>query len=149
LREGGVGGRWLERAEDRRVLDPSGDGKAFFGWPGAAGDDWLLALRVQSGWKIHSEKTTVTLTPPARIEVLGVTPGPALLVVEPDKRSLTLLGLHMNYKLPPLADPFAEGCACASAPYVAYSSEAGELIVYSLQGQQTVLHVLPGGERYT
>jgi hypothetical protein len=140
--------RWLERSGKRRELDPSGDGKSFFGWQGSSSDDWLLALRVQLGhWKIHSETISLTLTAPAETQVLGVTHGPALILCESDRRSLTLWGLHSNAKLPPLTDALAEACACASAPYVAYSSVTGELIVYSLQRRATVLHVLPDGER--
>jgi hypothetical protein len=142
--------RWLERNGERRDLDSSGDGKAFFGWNGPSMDDWWLGLRVQSGhWTFYSEGTSVTrtLSAPPDTEVLGVTDGPALLLREPDRRSLTLLGFNVNAKLPPLADSLAEACACSSAPFVAYSSQAGELIVYSLLRQATVLHVLPDAER--
>jgi hypothetical protein len=140
--------RWLERNGDRRALDSSGDGRTFFGWQGPSGDDWLLALSVQANqWKVYSSKTSVTLTPPAQTQVLGVVDSPALVLCEPDRRSLTLLGVHFTSPLPPLADSLSDACACPSAPYVGYTSRAGELIVYSLARQATVLHVLPDAER--
>src|SRR5215472_601584 len=147
VREEGAA-RWLERNGDRRDLDPSGDGKTFFGWQGSSDDDWLLAVRVQSGqWKLYSEKTSFTLCASAPTEVVGVVNSPALIVCESDRRSLTLVGLHFTSKLPPLVDPLEDACACPSAPYIAYASKTGELIVYSLQRQVTVLHVLPDAEQ--
>jgi hypothetical protein len=139
---------WLEGPGHHPEFAPSRPGRAFFGWPGKSEDLWLLGLPTMSShWKIHTERTSVTLAPPSGTEVMGIVQGPALLLREANERSLLLLGIHRNSKLPPLADPVSDACACPSAPFVAYCSGAGELIVYSLERDATVLHVLPNGER--
>ena len=74
-----------------------------------------------------------------------MTSSPGLIVREHDGRSLTLVAQHFTRPLVTLGAPIADATACSTAAYVAAVSEAGELVVYSLDRQEVVLHRLPEG----
>jgi hypothetical protein len=140
---------WVAEGDNRMLfggegpisLPTAGDGRTFFGCLPAKGI-CLLAVRTGDGeWSVHSENKRIRLRS-GPSQVFGVVDGPALFACEPDARSPLLMGVSFTQRLPALAEPVTVGCACTSAPYIAYASDEGEIRVYSLKTQKTVLHVI-------
>lgn len=141
-------------ASPREVPAPDlkGAGQVFFGYGGGLADpEWgLAALQVSDHeWTVLDRGGAHTLVPPRESEVVGVVhPGgswnsSALVVLEPGRRSLWVLGREKHHVLPP---PSAEIAHVAVSPHdalVAYTTVPGDVVVYSLY-ENTVLYRLSG-----
>jgi len=124
---------------------------AFFG-RGSQGDSrefGLLALGyTQEYWEICK---------PGRREPLNVPPGcsvhgviredhyeAALIVVEDDRQTLSLLGAHGLRRLVTASSPIVAVSGSHHYPHVAYSTESGEIVVYSLPHRKALLQFQGG-----
>lgn len=146
--------------KEERLLQISGiaelgeGGKAFFGFGGGLADPEFGLVAVQSGpreWVIADRNTTNTFVPPQESEVVGVVlpgqnwNGPGLVVLEPGRRSLWVLGRERHHVLPP---PSAEIAHVSVSPYsslVGYTTVTGDVLVYSLY-ENTILYRLSSEE---
>jgi hypothetical protein len=149
--------RWLvtSRQSDgdrkERTLPHDGDAAkfAFIGYGSDFQEDKFGLVALQTNflqWTILSSQGGQSLTVPLNTDVVGVLgsgskPGPGLLTLGPDRRRLTWLGLSWSHALPPASGHIASVAVSMDAPNVAYSTETGEVVVYSLP-QNVVLYRL-------
>jgi len=71
-------------------------------------------------------------------------PEPALVVVEPDRRGLSLLGRFKCISLPPADDPIAVAEVSNTSPDIVYITDAGAVVVFSLARNRVLLRLAPG-----
>lgn len=109
----------------------------------------LLALGYTEGyWEICKPGRREPLTVPPGFSVHGVIREDqyeaALIVVEDDQRTLSLLGAHGLRRLVTASSPIAAVTGSHQYQHVAYSTEAGEIVVYSLPDRNPIL-IFRGG----
>lgn len=115
--------------------------RAFFGPPAGVGHEKFGLLAVELGefqWAVMSAKGESLLARPHGASVVGVVTGegrlePGLLALEDDRRTLTLHGRNWRQKVLKSGTQIERVAVSACAPRVAYSTTAGEVVVYSLQ----------------
>ena len=114
--------------------------RAFFGPPAGVGHEkfGLLAVELDaSRWALMSAKGEDLLTRPPASSVVGVLMGstqePGLLALEDDRRTLTLHGRTWWQKVLESATEIERVTVSTDAPHVAYTTAAGEVVVYSLR----------------
>lgn len=119
--------------------------RAFFGPRGAghlaaAGHPKFGLLAIELGefqWALLSAKGEELLARPHAASVVGVMAGthnePGLLALEDDRRTLVLHGRNWRQKVLVSGSPIERVAVSADAPRVAYSTAAGEIVVYSPQ----------------
>jgi hypothetical protein len=132
------------------AVDLSGDGdlSAFFGF-GEHPDVGLLAVRCRADrWRVIHALGMLDLIPPRGTTVVGVAmakaEAPALVVLEENRRVLSLLGMNECTSLPPASTEIAHACASSTGPEVAYVTLGGEVVVYSLSYRAVIMRALPG-----
>ena len=115
--------------------------RAFFGWGGSleTPDFGMPALQIdECHWVVVTDEDDVHIEVEALQEVVGVIGprqygnSPGLVVLEPDRRSLRILGKEWTFDLPRANAPIVHASASHADPYIAYVTEAGEIVVYSL-----------------
>jgi hypothetical protein len=128
--------------------------EAFFGCGGGLAHPryGLVAVRRdERSWTIFFRDGSTELTPFSGSQVVGVGrfPGrgdPCLLLLEEDRRTLTLAGLHGAWRLPPVSSEIEHVAASHIAPTIAYSTANGEAAIYSLKRNAVLARLVPEGE---
>jgi hypothetical protein len=128
-------------------------GQAFFGYErGSSSRSFnLLAVRRDDrAWVVFSSEGRRDLTPPSGDQVVGVgcvprSEGPGLLILDKDRRTLLLTGQRWTKKLPSASADIEHVAVCSSQSFVAWSTVAGEVVVYSLQQDAVLARRLPEG----
>ncbi|HSF41213.1 MAG TPA: hypothetical protein VLT87_15555, partial [Thermoanaerobaculia bacterium] len=128
-------------------------GQAFFGQhEGLSRPYHLVAVqRDDRAWSIFSSNNQWDLTPPSGDRVVGVgsiprTEGPGLLVLDKDRRTLLLTGRNWTRTLPAASADVEHVTVSPSTGLVAWSTVAGEVVVYSPRQDAIVARRLPEGE---
>jgi hypothetical protein len=115
--------------------------RAFFGCGGSLEHpEWgLPALQVDEyQWMVITDEADVHLEVDATQEVVGVIGprqygnSPGLIVLESDRRSLRIIGKEWTFDLPHANADIVHASASHADPYIAYVTEAGEIVIYSL-----------------
>ncbi|HSE16302.1 MAG TPA: hypothetical protein VLB46_04575 [Pyrinomonadaceae bacterium] len=129
--------------------------RAFFGPPIylSHADFGLLALELtEFQWLVISDKEQV-LAKPRLAKVFGVCldpqtgPEPGLLALEDDYRTATLNGRNWKKEVLFTHAPVEHIALCQRAPYIAYSTVHGEIVIYSLRHQADLCRYAPRGEK--
>jgi hypothetical protein len=120
-------------------------GKAFFGYGAILTHVTFGFLGVEKNahtWVIFSADGESYHPRPEGTQVVGVSfimphegrrkVEPALLLLEEDRRTLTLRGITQSQRFHTAPAPIEQISASTSAPYLAYSTTEGEVVVYSL-----------------
>jgi hypothetical protein len=136
-------------------LPDAADGApAFFGFGGrvAHPEHGLVAVGNRDGsWSVLSLRGHLLLSPFAGTRVMGVAADPqrhepGLVIVEEDGRTLALAGLSWTRRLPPASAEIRHAAASSTAPYVAWTTIHGEVVVYSLAHDAVLFRRVPEGE---
>lgn len=140
----------------RKILSLEGceAGEAFFGNPGGGSMrpfEFLAVRRDDRAWAIFSPAGRKDLTPPVGDRVVGVAhvpraDGPGLLVLDKDRRTLILLGRNWSKTLPAASADIEHVAVSPTTRFVAWSTVAGEVVVYSPQLDAVLARRLPEGE---
>jgi hypothetical protein len=102
--------------------------------------DRLLAVQQRGeAWSIPPRGgigPAIELKPPAGVRVVGVTQKssvsePELIVLEPDRRTLSLVGRGTSRSLPSASAPIAEVATSHGRYTLAYATEEGEVVIHS------------------
>jgi hypothetical protein len=120
-------------------LDGDGTFEAFFGWPGHHFlHNPLLAVQQRGrAWSLHAATGVLELFPDEGATVVGVTfdageaGGPSLVLLDRDRRRLSLVGRKTSRALLPSADPIVHVAASHAGPEIAYLTTTGRLVVLS------------------
>jgi hypothetical protein len=124
----------------------------FFGYGGRMAHPHCgLAAVAHAGgaWEVLSAaRSRPFLTPFAGTRVVGVASDarrgePGLLLLEEDRRSLVLAGLHWTRKLPSAGGEIAQVAASSTAPLIAYTTVNGGLVIASLDRGAPLLRLFP------
>jgi hypothetical protein len=131
--------------------------KAFFGYGGALTHQTFGFLALEKNewtWVIISAGGETYHPRPEGTRVVGVTyikpqdntqrNEPALLLLEADKRTLTLRGITRSLRVHTAPAPIEHLTTSTNAPYVAYSTIEGEVVVYSLHYENKLCHFAAG-----
>ena len=137
-----------------RDLEGYSADEAFFGCGGGLAHPQygLVAVRRdERRWTIFFRDGSRELTPFSGSQVVGVGRIPGredlgLLLLDEDRRTLVLTGLHGTRTLPPAASPIEHVTASHAAPYIAYSTMGGEVAIYSLKRNAVVARLVPEAE---
>jgi hypothetical protein len=99
----------------------------------------MPALQVdEDQWIVITDEDDVHLEVEASQQVVGVIgprqygKSPGLVVLEADRRSLRIVGKEWSFALPRANADIVHASASHADPYIAYVTEAGEIVVYSL-----------------
>ena len=115
--------------------------RAFFGCGGSLEhpDFGMSALQIhEDQWLVVTDEADVHLQVDPGQEVVGVIGprhygnSPGLVVLEPDRRSLRIVGKEWTLDLPRANADIVHASASHADPYIAYATEAGEIVIYSL-----------------
>jgi hypothetical protein len=129
--------------------------RAFFGPPSrhAHPEFGLLALeQSESQWVVISEKGQTDLVKPDGAKVIGVLADertgsePGLLALEDNRQTVTLNGRNWRKEITHAHAPVEHMTLSQRAPYIAYSTVAGEIVVYSVRHGADLCRYLPEGE---
>jgi len=71
---------------------------------------------------------------------------PGLVVLEDDKRTISLLGRNWSHVLPRAASEIEHVSVSPAAPHIAYSTVQGEVVVYSVEHEALLLNLAPVDE---
>jgi hypothetical protein len=135
----------------------SGDGsfQACFGYAESAPPSRGLIAIQQYGeeWTIHGASSPPPLLhPPKDTRVVGVWQAsedadPMLVLLDEDRRAISLYGLHSARELPRASDEITQVTLSTARPYLAYATVSGEVVVLSLLEAETPLaRFVPEGE---
>jgi hypothetical protein len=113
----------------------------------------LLALeQSESQWVVISEKGQTDLVKPDGAKVIGVLADertgsePGLLALEDNRQTVTLNGRNWRKEITHAHAPVEHMTLSQRAPYIAYSTVAGEIVVYSVRHGADLCRYLPEGE---
>ncbi|HEY7546098.1 MAG TPA: hypothetical protein VID27_14500, partial [Blastocatellia bacterium] len=112
----------------------------------------LLAIEKDfSEWTVISSRGDLTLSPPRGANVVGLARHirrnePGLLVLEDDRRALTLYGNRWQQQVLTAPAPISHVTVSHAAPNIAYSTIEGEVIIYSLAYEAALCRFLPRGK---
>lgn len=130
--------------------------RAFFGPPSKlAGPKFgLLALEhTEFEWLVISNDGQRVLVKPAGAKVFGVLveeskgTEPGLLALEDNHQTVTLNGRNWRKEVMHAHAPVAHIALCQRAPYIAYSTGDGEIVIHSLRHGADLCRYLPEGEQ--
>lgn len=130
--------------------------RAFFGWPSRLShpEFGLIALeRTNFYWIVISEKGQTILTRPKGAKIIGVMsdersePEPGLLALEDDFRTVTLNGHNWRKEVMEAHARVEHIAVCQRAPYIAYSTVDGEIVIHSLQHGADLCRYLQEGKK--
>jgi len=114
----------------------------------------LLALeQAKSQWVVITDRAQEALVKPKRAKVIGVLVGdridgePGLLALEDDLRSVTLNGRNWRKEIFHAHARVEHIAVCQRAPYIAYSTVDGEIVVYSVRYDADLCRYLPEAEK--
>jgi hypothetical protein len=114
----------------------------------------LLALeQAASQWVVITDTTQKALVKPKRAKVIGVwvedraDGEPGLLALEDDLRTVTHNGPNRRKKIFYAHAPVEHIAFCQRAPFIAYSTVDGEVVIYSVRHGADVCRYLPEGEK--
>jgi hypothetical protein len=114
----------------------------------------LLALeQAKSQWVVITDTAQKALAKPKGAKVIGVlveerSDGePGLLVLEDNFRTVTLNGHKWRKEIFHAHAQVAQIAVCQRAPYIAYSTVAGEIVIHSLRHGADLCRYLPEGEK--
>lgn len=155
----GDGGVWLQSVTpgaqytEKSLLPVPEIRRAFL-----CGGAWslLAAERADGDWMLHAWNgptvSTVQLHSPPGTEVVGLTQPcdhgfePGLVLVEPDRRSISFLSKKGIRPVCESGDPIASAAVSPADAVVGYLTVAGELVAFSLDSRAVLMRSLPGGE---
>lgn len=112
----------------------------------------LLALETNfSEWTVISARGDLIIDPPRGANVVGFARHirknePGLLLLEDDRRTLTLYGDRWQQTTLTAPAPISHVAVSHAAPNIAYSTIEGEVIVYSLAYERALCRFLPRGK---
>ena len=149
----------LAAGDGKELVYPLGDEclRAFFGYGGPLAHPryGLLILESSAGqWTVLHARGRSSFVAPSGTTVVGVAAsqdgedgrtGPALVVLESDERTLSLLAQTWSHSLPPASADIAHAAVSSMSPHVAYSTVRGEVVIYSLV-HQAVVYRMTGEE---
>lgn len=133
------------------------EGKArqvLFGPPSSISHEKFGLLAIEQSdfqWAVISAKGESVLIRPNQAKVVGVLTNlpkgsdPALLALESDQRTLTVNGRNWRQNILQSSTPIDRVVVCHSNLNIAYSTTAGEIVVYSLRYRTDVCRYVPGG----
>jgi hypothetical protein len=140
-----------------RILRPNAGRRACSGFGGTmANQNWgLTGLELADGtWCVESGQAVWQFTPPAGTEVFGVTgplkhgESPGIIVLEADRRTISVLGLNWSHQLPEASAEIEQTAVSTVAAQIAYATVHGEVVVYSLPHTAVLYRLTPaGGDR--
>lgn len=92
----------------------------------------------------------VEITPPAGTQVVSVYEGgPAseqeLVIIEADRRSLSLIGRRSSRSLPRASAPIRDATQVSARGHIAYSTVTGEVVIHSLRSEAPLARFVPEG----
>ncbi len=105
-----------------------------------------FAARITAGeWAVYSALLSgeERLFPPAEAEVVGTALSkgrPGLLILEPDRRTVSFVGRHDAYSLPAAPEDVRSVSVCTARPLICCET-ADELLVYNLAQRELLLHI--------
>lgn len=129
---------------------------AFFGPPSllAHPEFGLLALeQTETQWVVISGRAQKTLVKPDGAKVVGVlvderfSKEPGLMALEDDSQTVTLNGQNSRHEIFRAHAPVAHIAVCQHAPYIAYATVNGEVVIYSVRHQADLCRYLPGAAK--
>jgi hypothetical protein len=134
--------------------------KAFFGYGALLTHQTFGFLAIEKNeytWVIISAEGESSHPRPEGTKVVGVsfiTPQnnrrkiePALILLEDDKRTLSLRGITQSERFHTASAPIEHITTSTTAPYVAYSTVDGEVVVYSLLSKAKLCNFVPEEKR--
>jgi hypothetical protein len=129
--------------------------RAFFGPPPLGHPEFgVLALEhSDSHWTVIGNQGQQAVVKPRGAKVVGVLLlprirlEPGLLVLEDDLQTVTLNGRDLRKEIFRAHAPVEHIVLCQTAPYIAYSTIHGEIVVYSLRHEADLCRYLPEGEK--
>jgi hypothetical protein len=132
------------------ALDGDGTFQACFGFAeGEAAERGLIAVQ-QHGelWTIHGSESRRAFVAPKGTQVVGVWQAsgesdPKLLVIDEDRRSLSLLGHHTSHRLPRASAEIAHVTMSTYRPIVASATTQGEVVILSLPHDARLAQFVP------
>lgn len=110
----------------------------------------LLALeQADSQWLVLGDKEERILVEPVGAKVFGclVKEHTGLLALEDDRQTVTLNGTNWRKEIVHTHAPVEHIALCQRLPYIAYSTAAGEIVIYSVQHGADICRYLPEGEK--
>jgi hypothetical protein len=126
-------------------------GRVLFGWGGRAANPQfgLCAQEQQNGtWHVLDATGVRILAPPSERRVEGVVvfdgQNPNLVLLEPHRRQITLMGASTVMSLPPTSAEITDVSVSPYGPVIAYCTAEGEVCVYSLTHRGFLYHLTPG-----
>lgn len=136
----------LEPGEEGARYDEPGF-SAFYGF-GGGGVVVLGMERADGRWTLVDSGHETNVIPPPGTRVVGVSAktlesGAGLVLLEADGRTLSVVAPRWSHCLLPAPDPITHVATDPFAPHVAYSTESGELTVYSLKFEAPVYQFSP------
>lgn len=130
--------------------------RAFFGPPTAFAHPQygLLALeQTDSQWLVITDSERKELVKPFGAKVFGVladqrsVPGPGLLALEDDGFIVSLFGHDWRTEILRASARVKHIALCQRAPYIAYSTVDGEIVIYSIRHRADLCRYLPEDEK--
>lgn len=124
--------------------------RVFFGSGSHQGP--LVAVEGSAGWRLLSREGTEHFVGPVRVEIVGAVERwrplerPSLVVLDDDRRRISFEA-RAGAALPAATAPIRSVFVGSNQPYVAYITEAAELVVFSLWHWSVVLRLFLTEER--
>lgn len=153
----------LDRQGNRKTLTLHGSGsQTFFGYGGPLADEWFGLFAVEgpkNEWHVNpisgslSTGGHVKLIAPRGMSVEGVTTlvtpegnyQPVLVLLSGDRRVVTLLGRGITRPLPRTTSPVKHVTVSTFSPQIAYTTEQGDVCVYSIPNGEMIYHLKTDG----
>lgn len=131
------------------ALPGEGTFETVFGFTENASAAVLVAVQQrEAGWTIHGAADPITLYPPSGTRVVGVYQGRGdsnreLLVLESDRRTISLLGQSTSRSLPRASAEIVQVAQSTSHPMLAYLTVTGKIVIHSLLYDPPLARYLP------
>jgi hypothetical protein len=129
-------------------VSPQAPIQAFFGYgsrPENLSFGYLAVRYSENHWEILSRGARSDVLVPRDFSVHGVLQHgnyeEALVVVESDRQTLSLLGARETRPLIKAESPIQLVCTCPQQPLIAYTTAAGKLAIYSLRHGKLLLDI--------
>jgi hypothetical protein len=131
--------------------------RALFGWDLRSPVFWMAVERMPGVWEVRgggrAGRGPFLLAPPSGTFVFGVgrwrqdPDEPALLLLEEDRRTVSVVSRQGSFSLPSVAEPVTCAVANGHGPEVALLAEDGSVTVLSLTYAQKVLELRPAARQ--
>jgi hypothetical protein len=142
----------LQQSFDRSVVT------ILFGFSGHLDDSLIAIQESHDEWSIGTLNHTIILRSDADDMVVGVTAitgegiagshssefEAGLILLRKDRRRITVMGQNWVRSVPSASSPIVQFAANPYGPEIAYLTEKGELVVYSLQQEAVLCRFLTG-----